>query len=78
VGIICGARPEGVLHQVSISSRSRRASIIRAAASGQYDGWALRKFTIAPQIGVGREVLSAVRFLRAFLTYANWSDGLRG
>jgi len=41
-----------------------------------YDGW-LRKFTIAPQIGVGRKFFSRP-VLRAFLTYANWSDGLRG
>ena len=44
--------------------------------SGQYDGW-LRKFTIAPQIGAGRKFFSRP-VLRTFLTYANWSDGLRG
>jgi maltoporin len=46
--------------------------------SGQssYDGW-LRKLTIAPQIGAGRKFFSRP-VLRAFLTYANWSDGLRG
>jgi maltoporin len=44
--------------------------------NGQYDGW-LRKFTIAPQIGAGRKFFSRP-VLRAFLTYANWSDGLRG
>jgi maltoporin len=44
--------------------------------SGQYDGW-LRKFTIAPQIGAGRKFFSRP-VLRAFLTYADWSDGLRG
>ena len=43
---------------------------------GQYDGW-LRKFTIAPQIGAGQKFFSRP-VLRAFLTYANWSDGLRG
>jgi maltoporin len=43
---------------------------------GQYDGW-LRKFTIAPQIGAGRKFFSRPA-LRAFLTYANWSDGLCG
>jgi len=43
---------------------------------GQYDGW-LRKFTIAPQIGAGRKFFSRP-VLRAFLTYANWSDGFRG
>ena len=43
---------------------------------GQYDGW-LRKFTIAPQIGAGRKFFSRP-VLRVFLTYASWSDGLRG
>ena len=46
--------------------------------SGQhlYNGW-LRKFTIAPQIGAGREFFSRP-VLRLFLTYGNWSDGLMG
>lgn len=43
---------------------------------GHFDGW-LRKFTIAPQIGAGREFFSRP-VLRAFITYANWSDGLKG
>ena len=46
------------------------------SGSGQYDGW-LRKFTIAPQIGAGRNFFSRP-VLRLFLTYASWSDGLRG
>jgi maltoporin len=46
------------------------------SSTGQYDGW-LRKFTIAPQIGAGRQFFSRP-VLRAFLTYVNWSDGLRG
>lgn len=41
-----------------------------------YNGW-LRKFTIAPQIGAGRQ-FSSRPVLRAFLTYGSWSDGLRG
>ena len=40
------------------------------------DGW-LRKFTIAPQLGAGRKFFSRP-VLRAFLTYANWSDEFRG
>jgi maltoporin len=40
------------------------------------DGW-LRKFTIAPQIGAGQKFFSRP-VLRAFLTYANWSDAFRG
>ena len=46
------------------------------AGNGTYSGW-LRKFTIAPQIGAGREFFSRP-VLRLFVTYANWSDGLRG
>ena len=45
-------------------------------AGGQYQGW-LRKFTIAPQIQPLREFWSRPS-LRAFFTYANWSDGLKG
>jgi maltoporin len=45
-------------------------------ANGQYDGW-LRKFTIAPQIGAGRQFFSRP-VLRLFATYANWSDSLQG
>jgi maltoporin len=43
---------------------------------GPYDGW-LRKITFAPQIGAGRKYYSRP-VLRAFITYANWSDGLKG
>jgi maltoporin len=43
---------------------------------GSYDGW-LRKCTIAPQIGADRKFFGRP-VLRAFLTYANWSDGFRG
>lgn len=43
--------------------------------SGNYAGW-LRKFTIAPQIGAGRKCFSRP-VLCAFLTGANWSDGLK-
>jgi maltoporin len=46
------------------------------SGAGQYDGW-LRKLTIAPQVGAGRKFFSRP-VLRAFLTYANWSDGFRG
>jgi maltoporin len=40
------------------------------------NGW-LHKYTIAPQIGAGRKFFSRP-VLRAFLTYANWSDAFRG
>lgn len=44
--------------------------------NAQSSGW-LRKYTIAPQLAVGRDFFSRP-VLRAFLTYASWSDGLRG
>jgi maltoporin len=43
---------------------------------GSYDGW-LRKCTIAPQIGADRKFFGRP-VLRAFATYANWSNGFRG
>lgn len=46
------------------------------SANGTYNGW-LRKFTFAPQIGAGRQFFSRP-VLRLFVTYANWSEGLRG
>ncbi|HKX28407.1 MAG TPA: carbohydrate porin [Blastocatellia bacterium] len=46
------------------------------SGAGLYRGW-LRKFTIAPQIGAGREFFSRPVF-RAFFTYAGWSDGFKG
>jgi maltoporin len=46
------------------------------SGNGLYEGW-LRKFTIAPQIGAGRQFFSRP-ILRAFATYASWSDSLRG
>jgi maltoporin len=46
------------------------------AGNGLYRGW-LRKFTIAPQIGAGRQFFSRP-VLRLYVTYANWPDGLRG
>jgi maltoporin len=47
-----------------------------SSGAGLYDGW-LRKFTLAPQIGAGRKFFSRP-VLRAFVTYANWSQGLEG
>jgi maltoporin len=43
---------------------------------GSYDGW-LRKCTIAPQIGPDRKFFGRP-VLRAFATYADWSNGFRG
>ena len=47
-----------------------------SSGTGLYKGW-LEKFTIAPQIGAGRKFFSRP-VLRAFVTYANWSEGLKG
>jgi maltoporin len=70
-----GARPEWFF--TDHLSLAFEAGIDRVW-SGQhlYDGW-LRKVTIAPQIGAGRKFFSRP-VLRAFLTYGNWSEGLRG
>jgi len=69
-----GARPEVFFSQhISLAFE---AGMDHTHSPGQYDGW-LRKYTIAPQIGAGRKFYSRP-VLRAFLTYANWSDGFRG
>ena len=70
-----GARPE-VFFTKYLSLAFEGGFDHTHSSAGQYDGW-LRKFTIAPQIGAGRQFFSRP-VLRAFLTYANWSDGLRG
>ena len=69
-----GARPE--LFFTKYLSLAFEGGFDHTRLRGQYDGW-LRKFTIAPQIGAGRKFFSRP-VLRTFLTYANWSDGLRG
>ena len=70
-----GARPE-VFFTKYLSLALEAGFDHTHSPSGQYDGW-LRKFTIAPQIGAGRKFFTRP-VLRAFLTYANWSAGLRG
>ena len=70
-----GARPE-VFFTKYLSLAFEAGFDHTHSSTGQYDGW-MRKFTIAPQIGVGQRFFSRP-VLRAFLTYANWSDGLRG
>jgi maltoporin len=69
-----GARPE--IFFTKYISLAFEAGFDHTHNPGQYDGW-LRKYTIAPQIGAGRKFFSRP-VLRAFLTYANWSDGFRG
>jgi maltoporin len=70
-----GARPE-IFFTKYLSLAFEGGFDHTSSSTGQYDGW-LRKFTIAPQIGAGRQFFSRP-VLRAFLTYASWSDGLRG
>ena len=69
-----GARPE-VFFTKHISL-AFEAGADHTSSPGQYEGW-LRKFTIAPQIGAGRKFFSRP-VLRAYMTYASWSDGFRG
>jgi len=70
-----GARPE-VFFTKYLSLAFEGGFDHTHSESGHFDGW-LRKVTIAPQIGAGRKFFSRP-VLRAFLTYANWSEGLRG
>src|SRR5215472_16693769 len=70
-----GARPE-VFFTKYLSLAFEGGFDHTRSSTGQYEGW-LRKFTIAPQIGAGRQFFSRP-VLRAFVTYANWSDSLRG
>lgn len=70
-----GARPQ-VFFTKNLSLAFEGGFDYTSSGSGQYDGW-LRKITICPQIGVGRKFFSRP-VLRAFLTYASWSNGFRG
>jgi maltoporin len=70
-----GARPQ-VFFTKRVSLAFEAGFDHTRSGRGQYEGW-LRKFTVAPQIGSGRKFFSRP-VLRAFLTYAQWSDGLRG
>jgi maltoporin len=71
-----GARPEVFFTKYLSLAFEGGFDHTRSQIAPLYDGW-LRKFTIAPQIGAGRKFFSRP-VLRAYLTYGNWSDGLRG
>jgi len=77
-----GARPEWFFTKyVSLAfeagfDRTNSFLVQPNGSLNNFDGW-LRKFTIAPQIGAGRKFFSRP-VLRAFFTYANWSNGYRG
>ena len=76
-----GARPEIFFTKyISLAFEGgldhTKGFVLTQNGDNHLDGW-LRKFTIAPQIGAGRKFFSRP-VLRAFLTYASWSDGFRG
>ena len=71
-----GARPEIFFTKYLSLAFEGGVDHTKSQVAPLYDGW-LRKFTIAPQIGAGHQFFSRP-VLRAFLTYANWSDGFRG
>ena len=71
-----GARPEVFFTKYLSLAFEGGFDHVHSQIAPDYDGW-LRKFTIAPQIGAGRKFFSRP-VLRAYLTYADWSDGLRG
>jgi maltoporin len=71
-----GARPEIFFNKYLSLAFEGGFDHTHSQVAPIYAGW-LRKFTIAPQIGAGRKFFSRP-VLRAFLTYGNWSDGLRG
>lgn len=70
-----GARPE-IFFTKYLSLAVEGGFDYTSSPTGQYEGW-LRKVTIAPQIGSGQKFFSRP-VLRAFLTYASWSNGLKG
>ena len=71
-----GARPEIFFNKYLSLAFEGGFDHTHSQVAPLYDGW-LRKFTIAPQIGAGQKFFSRP-VLRAYLTYGNWSDGLRG
>jgi maltoporin len=71
-----GARPEFFFTKYLSLAVEAGADHTHSRIAPLYDGW-LRKFTIAPQVGAGRKFFSRP-VLRAFVTYANWSGGLKG
>jgi maltoporin len=71
-----GARPEVFFNKYLSLAFEGGFDHTHSQVAPLYDGW-LRKCTIAPQIGAGQKFFSRP-VLRAYLTYGNWSDGLRG
>jgi len=76
-----GARPEYFFTKyLSVAFEAgfdhTEGHIITQNGTPYVDGW-LRKFTVAPQLGAGPKFFSRP-VLRAFLTYASWSNGFKG
>jgi maltoporin len=70
-----GARP--IVHFTDYASLAVEGGLDWVKSGrGLYQG-ALRKLTIAPQVAVGRTFFSRP-VARLFVTYADWSNGLRG
>lgn len=70
-----GARPQFFFSELFSTALEVGVDHVRAPGA-QNDGW-LRKVTLAPQLGAGRKFFSRP-VLRAFATYAKWSNDLRG
>ena len=69
-----GARPQVFL--TKHFSLTGDCGFDHTSVPGSYEGW-LRKCTFAPQIGADRQFFGRP-VLRAFVTYANWSNSFRG
>jgi maltoporin len=70
-----GARPEFFFTKI-LSVALETGFDHTRSGTGLYEGW-LQKYTLAAQVGAGRKFFSRP-VLRMFVTYATWSEGLRG
>lgn len=70
-----GVRPIWQINDVFSLALEGGVDWVSDSATGH--GGTLGKLTLAPQVALGSEFLSRP-VLRAFLTYASWSDGLQG
>lgn len=70
-----GLRP--IWHISDVFSLAFEGGVDWASSTQNGDGGTLGKLTIAPQVSLGNEFFSRP-VLRAFLTYAMWSQGLEG
>lgn len=70
-----GARP--IWHLTDAFSIALEGGVDWASSTQGGEGGTLGKLTIAPQVSLGNEYFSRP-VLRAFFTYAMWSDGLQG